>query len=99
MSLLTFAAVTGIGNAGTVIDSVPTYVESLVMSFDAPPELLHSTPFSSGSCSSGDRPPQMSRWSAAPIVLLQPAAFAHRIGKLAGGALLDQPVLTSPAEV
>src|SRR5690349_5874867 len=55
----TRAAITGCGNAGTVTGAWPRYVDVLATSLPAPPVLDHVNPWTSGSCSTGLREPQI----------------------------------------
>src|SRR5215213_932265 len=94
-----FAASTGIGNAGTVTLSVPRYVDELVTSLLAPPVAVHAVPRRSGSVRSGVREPQARLYSELARLLPHGLCLAHRIGKEAGGSVLDQSATSSPEDV
>ena len=59
ITVLTRAAVTGFGNAGTETCSCPMYVEVLETSCACPPVLVQVKPLSRGSSSTGWREPQI----------------------------------------
>src|SRR3569833_3239193 len=92
----TFAAVTGLGNAATVICSVPVYRDVLVTSFWKPPVAAHADPLSSGSSSVGERPPQITWYHVLARLLPHWVTIAHSTGNDVGGWLLCQSVVAGP---
>src|SRR4249919_1405855 len=99
MSVRTFAATTGSGNAGTVICSRPWYCDTLVTSPSAPPRLAQVSFASNGAARTGARPPQMSSYRVPARLFPHLATCGQRMGKTDGGGVLCQSVLTIPEDV
>src|SRR5438270_12522327 len=97
MLVLTAAARTPLGKAGTLTTRKPRYWEVVVTSLEPPPVAFQALPCKSGSASTGTRLPQMTSYRVLERLLAQPAVLAHSTGMLGGGGQLFQLVLMSPS--